>query len=130
MPVLPDIAVKKARNDWMLNCQGCHQANGAGSQGGAPDMRGIVARLLAVDGGRAYLGQVPGVAYAPLDDQSLANLLNWLLQEYDPENLSNDFQPYTAQEIGSLRGMPLIEEAPEIRAELITMLQGASSTDN
>ena len=37
--------------------------------------------LLATPAGRAYLVRVPGVAQAPLDDERLAALLNWVSRE-------------------------------------------------
>ena len=118
-----DLAEKRAAFQWKMNCQGCHQANGEGSLGGAPDMRGIVARFLDVDGGRAYLGQVPGVAYAPLNDNDLAILVNWLLKEYDGEHLKPGFVPYTAKEIGELRQRPLVDEATVVRTKLVAALR-------
>jgi len=117
-----DLVERKADFNWKMNCQGCHLPNGAGSPLGAPDMRGIVAKFLQVEGGREYLGRVPGVAYAPLKDQDLADLLNWVLKEYDNENLTEDFRPYTASEIGALRRRPLVEDAPIMRNELLKAL--------
>ncbi len=112
-----------AEFQWKMNCQGCHQADASGSRGGAPDMRGIVARFLTVEGGRPYLGRVPGVAYAPLNDQDLAILLNWLLEKYGEGHLPSDFSPYTAKEIGALRRQPLVENAAVMRAELVVALK-------
>ncbi|MEX0298301.1 MAG: cytochrome c [Kordiimonas sp.] len=119
-----------AKFNWMMNCQGCHQANGAGSKGGAPDMRGIVSKFLAVEGGREYLSQVPGVAYAPLDDQQLADLVNWLLAEYDQDHLPTNFLPFTGIEIGALRKSPLVDDAPVLRNELLVKIKKKESKSN
>ena len=40
------------RVDYMLQCQGCHRADGSGSPGAVPDLRGSLARFLTVPGGR------------------------------------------------------------------------------
>jgi mono/diheme cytochrome c family protein len=95
--------------EYVLNCQGCHRADGAGTPGSVPALAGSVARFLAVPGGRAYLAQVPGVAQAPLDDATLAAVLNWMLARYDPAHLPARVAPYTADEVGRLRAHPLTD---------------------
>ena len=123
-PSWPGVAnPAQARADYILKCQGCHRPDGSGDPRTNPPMRGLVAKFLSVPGGREYLGRVPGVATTDLDDDRLAKLLNWTLRRFDPDNLPNDFKPYTAAEIGRLRRAPLRTEAPRVRAELITRMQ-------
>ncbi len=111
---------RSAQTMWMLNCQGCHRADGAGTGTAVPAMPGIVARFLAVPGGREYLIRVPGVAASPLADVSLAVLVNWMLEKFDPENIPADFTPYTREEVSSLRKLGAYgEEAGAIRAALM-----------
>ncbi|MEL0209685.1 MAG: cytochrome C, partial [Novosphingobium sp.] len=57
---------QQARVDYMLKCQGCHRPDGSGDDRSNPPMRNIVARFLAVPGGREFLGRVPGVATVDL----------------------------------------------------------------
>jgi mono/diheme cytochrome c family protein len=111
-----------ARQHYMLQCQGCHRPDGTGTMATAPPMTGMVARFLAVPGGREYLGRVPGVATAVLTDAELAELLNWTLYRFDATHVPAGFQPYTAAEIGALRRHPLRTEAKAMRAQLITEL--------
>jgi mono/diheme cytochrome c family protein len=88
---------------YMLHCSGCHRADGRGVPGVAPDLREI-GPLLRTEAGRAYLGRVPGVAQAPVNDEELARLLNWVLSEI----AGTPPQPaYTAREVGILRAEPL-----------------------
>jgi len=88
---------------YMLHCSGCHRADGRGVPGVAPDLREI-GPLLRTEAGRAYLGRVPGVAQAPVSDEELARLLNWVLSEI----AGTPPQPaYTAREVGALRAEPL-----------------------
>ncbi|WCL53405.1 c-type cytochrome [Gimibacter soli] len=126
-----DDAVRDARAAflWKMNCQGCHQADARGSAGGAPDMRGYVSRFLSVDGGRAYLGRVPGVAFAPMSDADIANLLNWTLKEYDGGHIPEDFKLYSAEELGHLRKNALIENAKSEREALVRKLAEISQTN-
>lgn len=110
---------QQARIDYMLKCQGCHRPDGSGDERSNPPMRNIVARFLEVPGGREFLGRVPGVATADLDDQRLANLLNWTLYTYDPAHMPANFRPYSAAEIGALRRHPLRLERAATRAALV-----------
>ncbi|RMF12011.1 MAG: cytochrome C [Alphaproteobacteria bacterium] len=111
----------RAQLNWILNCQGCHQADASGSAGGAPNMAGVMARFLRVEGGREYLGRVPGVAHAPLSDDALAELLNWSLYTFDRDHVPENFNPYTADEVRRLRAAPLISEAASKREELVEL---------
>lgn len=112
--------VRSAQTMWMLNCQGCHRPDGSGTGSAVPAMPGIVSRFLAVPGGREYLIRVPGVATAPLSDDSLAVLVNWMLAEFDRENIPEDYTPYTTEEVTSLRGLgPYGKEAAVIRVSLM-----------
>jgi hypothetical protein len=110
---------QRAWQHWTLNCQGCHRPDGTGSAGTAPSLAGTVARFLSVPGGREYLGRVPGVATSPLSSADLSEVMNWMLWRFDKEHIPANFQPYTAAEIGQLRGAPLRLEASQMRAELL-----------
>jgi hypothetical protein len=59
---VPDVA--QARQDWILNCQGCHRADALTRSGGAPTLAGSVSGFLAIPAGRDSLVRVPGVAFA------------------------------------------------------------------
>jgi hypothetical protein len=121
---------RSAQTMWMLNCQGCHRADGGGTGDAVPAMPGIVARFLWVPGGREYLIRVPGVATAPLADDSLAVLVNWMLKKFDPENIPGHFTPYTPEEVSSLRKLGAYgEEAGAIRVSLMRSFVPVASTD-
>jgi len=121
----PSAVIADARYDqenttaWMLNCQGCHRSYGGATGNEVPALRGTVAKFLAVPGGREYLIRVPGVSMSPLDNESVAALTNWMLYEFDPDNVPDDFERYSADEVGKLRLRPYDSEAATIRADLI-----------
>jgi len=108
--------------EYALNCQGCHRADGAGTPESVPPLKGSVARFLGVPGGREYLAQVPGVAQAPLDDQALAAVMNWLLDHFDKEHIPAGFAPYTAEEMGRLRRTPLVD-VESVRTRLLAEIE-------
>lgn len=114
----------QAHNDYILKCQGCHRPDGSGDAASNPPLTGQVARFLAAQGGRDYLGRVPGVATTDLDDKRLADLLNWTLYRFDRAHVPANFKPYDAAEIGRLRKAPLRADASKTRADLVARLPG------
>lgn len=113
----------RARIDYMLKCQGCHQPDGAGNAVNTPPLKGEVAQFLSVPGGREFLARVPGVATVDLDDQRLAEVLNWTLYRFDAGHVPADFRPYTAAEMGRLRRSPLRLERAAVREKLVSEVQ-------
>lgn len=119
------VEVGGAELDYVINCQGCHLADGRATGDTVPALSGSVARFLRVDGGREFLVQVPGVAQAPLDDAATAGVLNWLLRRFDPQHLPVEFVPYSAGEVGRLRRSPLTD-VERTRRRLLTEIEGAN----
>jgi mono/diheme cytochrome c family protein len=117
---IPGVAnAARARMNWMLHCQGCHQAEAKGSAAArTPAMAGEVARFLSVEGGRAYLTRVPGVANAGLPDDQLAELLNWTLATFDAGHMPATFTPFTAADMAAGRKAPLVSDAARMREEI------------
>ncbi len=120
VPARPDPAV-----DYMLQCQGCHRADGSGSPGAVPDLRGSLARFPAVPGGREYLVRVPGAAQSPLSDQRLAALLDWMLREFGPAEAAAGLAPYRAEEVARWRAEPYLE-VQAVRQELLRRIEEQS----
>jgi hypothetical protein len=109
------------RIDWILNCQGCHLADGTGAPGKVPNLVGSVGRFVHLPEGRAFLVQVPGVAQSQLDDEALAALLNWMLVTFSRAELPTDFAPYTVEEVARHRSPPLLDVGSR-RAEIVERL--------
>ncbi|MEO0589804.1 MAG: hypothetical protein AAFZ11_04500 [Pseudomonadota bacterium] len=96
--------------DYMLQCQGCHLPGGEGFPANdVPRLAGEMGKFLNVEGGRAYLVQVPGAASSDLSDERLAGVLNWMVHEFSPGAAPEDFKPYTASEVAHFRAQPLVE---------------------
>jgi cytochrome c oxidase subunit 2 len=109
---------------YVANCAGCHQATGEGLSGTFPPVAGHAMNLFNADrsylpklllygltgeisvGGTTYNGQMP--AWQQLSDEEIASTLNHLLSgwEDDPSQLQ-EFEAYTAQDIGPLRDQPM-----------------------
>ncbi len=124
----PVMATEPAQADYMLNCQGCHLPDGRGfPERQVPDLREQMGRFLTVPGGREYLVQVPGSAQTALDDEGLARVLNWMLNNFSAAQVPQNFQPYTAAEVGQLRQHPLTNPS-SIRVELLVQIARQEQT--
>lgn len=112
---------KEPNINYMMECQGCHLADGSGGLENIPPLNNEVARFLAVPGGREYLVQVPGVALSFLSDQDITEVLNWMLLEFGPIELAQQYAAYTVEEVMVLRQQPLTEIALK-RAALVRLM--------
>ncbi len=119
---------KQARQDWILNCQGCHKIDGTGRpEKGLPDLTGEVSKFLAVEGGREYLSRVPGITNASVNDADLAELINWVLLRFDPDNIPEGHVPYTTEEVAQWRKHPLSIDADKTREGLLAKISNTYS---
>jgi len=106
------------RNDYLLNCMGCHLQDGGGTEGKVPALKGQVSKFLHIEGGRAFLVQVPGSSQSRLTDSETAGVLNYILTTFDAAHLPEDFKPYTEAEIARLRPH-IIKDVTSVRRALI-----------
>ena len=93
---------------YTLNCWGCHQPHAQGIPGSVPRLSNSMGYFLHLPEGRAYLAEVPGVASAPLSDDEIARVLNWMLLTFSRAQIPKDFVPYTADEIHRYRQHKLV----------------------
>lgn len=118
--------VAAPRIHYMLHCQGCHLADGAGTAEKVPALKNAVGRFLQVAGGREYLIQVPGTAQSALTDAEVAAVLNWILENFSKEELPADFVPYSTEEVTRFRHQPLADVSA-VRADLMARMSGRES---
>ena len=117
-------AQDRAAQNFSLFCRGCDTENGEAVPGLVPPLRGNVALFLQTERGRAFVSQVPGVAFAPLDDTQLAELLNWVMQTFSVTEWRNSGDRYTAAEVASYRRFALVDLKAQ-RARVISELEAS-----
>lgn len=115
------VAAESPAVNYLLQCQGCHGADGRGSPGSVPALAGLVARYPTLPGGRAYLARVPGAATSPISDVELAELLTWIVRRFGPEEALANFAPYTEAEVAAVRRPPLVD-VDAVREPLLAQL--------
>jgi mono/diheme cytochrome c family protein len=113
-----EINTQRAHYNYQMFCQGCHSPDGSGANS-VPQMKNHLGRFLSTQDGREYLVRVPGSATSALGNEELAEVLNWILENFSGDSLDRSYQPYSATEVGQLRQDPLNEVA-QYRAQLLT----------
>ena len=112
-----EINQQRAQFNYQMFCQGCHTPDGTGAMS-VPRMKDQVGYFLETPRGREYLVRVPGSATSALDNEELAEVLNWILVEFAGGSLSPDYQAYSADEVSRMRRQPL-NEVEEYRTQLL-----------
>jgi len=103
--------------DYLLHCSGCHMPDGSGLESVVPTLHEVIGRMVAEPAGRAYIVRVPGVSQAPINDEKLTEVINWMLMEFSSETLPNNYKPFTVREVARARSQQLADPL-KLRAEL------------
>ena len=114
--VAAETATSDPRTDYLLYCRGCHLADGKSVPPDVPSLHDL-GPLLKSDRGREYIIRVPGVSQTPMSDERLAAVLNWVVSEFN--QVSEDFEPYTAAEVGEAR-VKVLPDPKGYRAKIAT----------
>ncbi|SAL80163.1 cytochrome c, class I [Caballeronia peredens] len=117
-----EVDAARARQGWVLNCMGCHTADGSGIPGKVPALRESLGHFVALPEGRQFVMRVPGASNSALNDAELANVLNWLLATMNEKSRPASFKPYTAEEIAAHR-RPALSDVARTRLKLVRELQ-------
>ena len=93
------------RVNYVLHCAGCHGMTGEGSRvGGIPAFPDSVAYIASIDAGRTYMMHVPGVVSAGLSDAQIAEVTNYILEEWSD---GAALTPFDAAEVTRRRALPV-----------------------
>ena len=91
--------------------------DGTGLSSVVPTLHDVIGRMVAEPGGRDYVIRVPGVSQAPINDEKLTAVINWMLTEFSSETLPENFQPFTVTEVTRARSQ-LLADPLKYRAKL------------
>ena len=114
----PVVLTPAVQANYMLNCMGCHLADGSGAAGKVPSVRESLLVLSNSAAGRRYIVQVPGASQSPLSDLELAQVLTWMVRNLSARAVPPDFADFTAAEVAASRRSPLVN-VREARARLL-----------
>ena len=102
-------AAEDGRLHYLTGCVGCHGVDGVTIAQKVPDLKGQVGYFLNLPEGRDYLVRLPNVAFAPISDQGVADMLNYMVFSLGEGSAPKGAKPYSAAEVGRLRKKPLTE---------------------
>jgi len=112
----------QAFKDYMLQCAGCHRFDGQGMpQRGVPDFRNSIGLFTRLGAGREYMIRVPGSSQSQLNNADLARVLNWIVAMYSPQDIKQDYRPFSSAEVGASRARPyddVVQARKALTAEL------------
>jgi|TARA_B100000315_G_scaffold256678_1_gene303188 hypothetical protein len=91
------------RINYLLYCSGCHRPTGESYPPNVPTLLDELGMMLSVPQMRSYLVRVPGSNNAPIDDEALTGVLNWILQEFNADTLPDGFQELSTAEVSAAR---------------------------
>lgn len=117
---LLEMNTDRAKFNYQMFCQGCHTPDGTGGKS-VPKIKNYIGYFLQNQIAREYLVRVPGSANSSLNDEQLAEVLNWMIIELGGESVPKNMQYYTANEVAKLRQHPLFEVV-EYREMLVKKL--------
>ena len=102
-------AAEDGRLHYLMGCVGCHGETGVTISRKVPDLKGQIGYFLYLPEGRDYLARLPNVAFAPISDQGVADMLNYMVFTLGEGSAPKGAKPYNAGEVGRLRKQPLTE---------------------
>ena len=109
---------------YVSHCGGCHGIEGISGPTFVPTLRKSVGSFACTPEGRAYLVRVPGVSMSLIrDDQTLADVMNFVLITLGEGSTPPWFKPYTAAEVHTWRAHPL--SGPDFMAMRAHVLERA-----
>lgn len=89
------------------SCGGCHGLQGVSAQNSIPVLRDRVGAFLCTEEGRKYIVQLPNVAWAAVDDRTLADVMNFVVFDLGRDSVPARARRYTPGEVHLLRASPL-----------------------
>jgi mono/diheme cytochrome c family protein len=108
----------RAKQNYQLNCMGCHAEDGKGLEGQVPSLHGTLSKISSAPQGRDYVLRVPGVTQSLLSPAEVAEVLNWAILQFSDVEVAKRIQPFTATEVAKARSRPLLEIST-IRAKVL-----------
>ena len=91
------------RTNYLLYCSGCHRPTGEGKAPNVPTLVNELGRMMSVEEMRGHLVRIPGASQAPINDNELTDVINWVLIEFNSETLPENFRELSYEEVTDAR---------------------------
>lgn len=105
--------------NYLKDCAGCHGVRGEAERA-MPRMEGFVGTFLCTPEARAYIVQLPNIAFSTLSDRDLADMVNYVMFDLGGGSVPANAKPYSPAEVATLRRQPLKNrDLMALRAEVL-----------
>jgi mono/diheme cytochrome c family protein len=101
--------MQASRANYLLSCGGCHGLNGVSNSRLVPDLKDQVGFFMNLPEGRRYVVRLPNVAFSMMTDETLTDVLNYMVFTLGGSSTPKGAKPYTMNEVSLLRHEPLTE---------------------
>jgi len=136
------VARADGHNIFISNCAVCHQPDGKGAPSVYPPLAGSVGKYVALKEGRAYVidvvsfgmgGKIDSAGdsfegdmppWPQLNDQDVADVLNYVLTSLNAKLLPTDFKPISPEEVKAERAKTLTAAAVHTERDALTKQLG------
>ncbi|HEX7792201.1 MAG TPA: hypothetical protein VF467_16930 [Afipia sp.] len=105
--VPPARSLDTVQSSYVEHCGGCHGIQGSSFPARVPRLRGRAGFFLCTAETRQYLLRLPNVALASMDDQRLADTMNFVVFGLGGTSAIVGAPRFTASEVARERGLPL-----------------------
>ena len=108
-----------AQSDYLQQCGGCHGIQGNTAPAPVPILKARVGYFICTEAGRRYLIRLPNVSYARVDDQSLADMMNFVVFGLGAPSAPANGRGFTAEEVHEMRSHPMLGSEVEVTRKLV-----------
>lgn len=114
-----EVELTSAQSDYLGQCGGCHGIQGNTAPAPVPVLRARVGYFMCTEAGRRYLIRLPNVSYARVDDESLADMMNFVVFGLGAPTAPANARGFTAEEVRELRRHPMLGSEVEVTRKLV-----------
>ena len=107
-PRAAEAELTAAQSDYLAQCGGCHGIQGNTAPAPVPILKARVGYFMCTEAGRRFLIRLPNVSYARVDDESLADMMNFVVFGLGASTAPANARGFTAEEVGELRRHPMV----------------------
>ena len=116
--VLPAVHVA-----YLQYCGGCHGIQGVSAPKTIPTLKDEAGRFLCTPQGRDYLVRLPNIARAPLSDELLTDLLNFVVFSLGGQSVPSGAPHFAVTEVARLRQWPITNQLDVVRQRILSDVQ-------
>jgi hypothetical protein len=117
-----EVKLTSAQSDYLEQCGGCHGMQGDTTPAPIPVLRDRVGYFMCTQAGRDYLLRLPNIVNARVDDESLADMMNFVVFSLGGRSAPPNAPRFTTADVARLR--PHVMRGNEVVANRAAVVEG------